>query len=77
MVFTRESLPLQWAFAANNIGDVHWSLRHARRRQARLSKRRSSSTSPPSRVSQQAGYTPLITLTDKKIDLIKQTLAKQ
>ena len=25
-VFTRDSLPLQWAFAVNNIGDVHWSL---------------------------------------------------
>ena len=25
-MFTRESQPLQWAFAENNIGDVHWSL---------------------------------------------------
>ena len=47
-VFTRETLPLQWAFAENNIGDVHWS-RATAAAARRNTRRRSSASRAPSR----------------------------
>ena len=76
LVFTRETLPLQWAFAENNIGDVHWSL--ATRGGGRPDYEKALELFESAKDGfKQAGYLPLVDLTDKKIDLIKQTLAKQ
>ena len=74
-IFTRDSQPLQWAFAVNNIGDVHWSL--ASRGGGRPDYEKAIELYESAKEGfEQAGYQPLITLTDKKIDLIKQALAK-
>ncbi len=74
-VFTRDSQPLQWAFAVNNIGDVHWSLAArgggAAEYEAALEK---FETAKEGFV--EAGYAPLVTLVDQKIELIRQALAK-
>jgi uncharacterized caspase-like protein len=74
-VFTRETQPMQWAFAQNNIGDVHWALAAqgggaAEYRQAldRFDAAKAAFA--------EVGYAPLIELVDKKIDLVKQNLAK-
>ncbi|MBZ9677294.1 caspase domain-containing protein [Mesorhizobium sp. ES1-1] len=75
-VFTRESQPLQWAFEQNNLGDIHWN-------------RASYGGGKPhylkaieffenaKRGFTEAGYTIPIPLTDQKIDLVKQQLAKK
>lgn len=74
-VFTRDSQPLQWAFAVNNIGDVHWSLAArgggAAEYEAALER---FETAKEGFV--EAGYAPLVTLVDQKIELIRQALAK-
>ena len=74
-VFTRDSQPLQWAFAVNNIGDVHWSLAArgggAAEYEAALQKFETAKEG-----FLQAGYAPLITIVDQKIELIRQALAK-
>ena len=60
----------------NNIGDVHWSL--ATRGGGKPDYEKAIELYESAKEGfKQAGYVPLITLTDKKIDLIKQTLAKQ
>ena len=74
-VFTRDSQPLQWAFAVNNIGDVHWSL--ATRGGGKPDYEKAIEFYESAKQGfQQAGFAPLITLTDKKIDLVKQAMAK-
>jgi hypothetical protein len=74
-VFTRDSQPLQWAFVVNNIGDVHWSLAArgggAPEYEAALAQ---FETAREGFV--EAGYAPLTTVVDQKIDLIRQALAK-
>lgn len=72
-VFTRDAQPVQWAFALNNIGDVHWSLaaqgggaNDYRQALAMFEQAREGFA--------QAGYAPLLTLIDQKIDLVKANL---
>ncbi|MER8845893.1 hypothetical protein [Mesorhizobium australicum] len=74
-VFTRQSQPLQWAFEQNNLGDVSWN-------------RASHGGGKPEYLKAiaffenakqgfaEASYTIPIPLTDQKIDLVKQQLAK-
>jgi uncharacterized caspase-like protein len=74
-VFTREAQPLQWAFAINNIGDVHWSLA-AQGGGADDYRQALSMFEQAKEGFAQAGYAPLITLVDQKIELVKASLAK-
>lgn len=74
-VFTREAQPAQWAMTVNNIGDVHWSLatrgggdKEFDAAIARFEEAKQGFT--------EAGQYALIFLLDKKIGLIRESLAK-
>ncbi len=72
-VFTREAQPVQWAFALNNIGDVHWSL--AAQGGGEKDYRQALTLFEQAREGfAQAGYAPLLTLIDQKINLVKANL---
>jgi uncharacterized caspase-like protein len=75
-VFTRESQPAQWAMTINNIGDVHWSLgsrgggeKEYNEAIAHFEQAKEGFT--------EAGQYALIFLLDKKITLIRDSLAKK
>ena len=74
-VHARDAQPLQWAFAQNNLGDVHWSMPRGGGK-ADYEKAIELFESAKAGFTQ-AGYLPLIGLTDKKIALVKQALAKE
>ena len=75
-VFTRENLPLQWAFAENNIGDVHWSL--ASRGGGKPDYEKAIELYEIAKEGfTEAGYLAPIALTDKKVDLVRQAMAKK
>lgn len=74
-VFTREAQPAQWAMTMNNIGDVHWSL-------ATRGGGTDDFNAAIARFEQakqgfsEAGQYALIFLLDKKIGLIRESLAR-
>lgn len=74
MVFTREQMPLQWAFGQNNLGDVHWN-------RATISGDKGEFEKAIERFENAklgftaAGYTAPIALADKKIALVRETIA--
>ncbi|MET3521954.1 caspase family protein [Mesorhizobium abyssinicae] len=75
-VFTRDSQPLQWAFAQNNLGDVHWNRASQGGGDADYLKAIEFFENAKEGFVE-AGYTIPIPLTDKKIELVKQQLAKK
>ena len=70
-VFTRETLPVQWAFAENNIGDVHWSLATRGGGKAEFEKAIARFESAKQAFTE-TGYFPVIPIVDQKIALIKE-----
>jgi hypothetical protein len=75
-VFTRDAIPLQWAFAENNIGDVHWSLASRGGGNAEYTKAIERFESAKKAFTE-TGYFPVIPIVDQKIALIKEAMAKQ
>lgn len=74
-IFTRETQPIQWAFTQNNIGDVYWSL-GAKGGGKPDYERAIEYFEAAKEGFTQAGFAPVIPLTDQKINLIKEQLAK-
>ena len=73
-VFTREDQPLQWAFGQNNLGDIHWN--RASFTQSRQDFEQAIARFELAKLGfSEAGYPSPIALTDKKIDMVQQTLA--
>ncbi|BCG94065.1 caspase family protein [Mesorhizobium sp. 131-2-1] len=75
-VFTRESQPMQWAFAQNNLGDVQWNRASFGGGKADYRKAIEFFENAKQGFAE-AGNTMPIPLTDKKIELVKQQLAKK
>jgi hypothetical protein len=75
-VFTREPLPVQWAFAENNIGDVHWSMAMHGGGKPEYEKAVERYESAKKAFTEN-GVFPVISILDNKIELIKQDMAKQ
>lgn len=75
-VFTRKAQPLQWAFEQNNLGDVHWNLASFGGGGKPEYERAKQYFELAKQGFTEAGYLMPIPLTDKKIALIDQQLAK-
>ncbi|MCP9231335.1 caspase family protein [Mesorhizobium sp. LMG 17147] len=75
-VFTREGQPMQWAFEQNNLGDVHWNRGSYGGGNAEYQKAIEFFENAKQGFTE-AGYTPPIPLTDRKIDLVKKQIAKK
>lgn len=75
-VFTKESQPMQWAFEQNNLGDIHWNRASYGGGKPEYLKAIAFFENAKQGFTE-AGYTIPIPLTDQKIDLVKQQLAKK
>jgi len=76
-VFTRETQPVQWAFGINNIGDVHWNRASFGGGGKPEYEKALASFELAKQAFQEAGFFVPIALTDQKIELVRQSLAKQ
>ena len=74
-VFTKEAQPIQWAFAENNIGDVHWSLATRGGGKAEFEEAIARFESAKKTFTE-IGYAPVISILDQKIALIKEAMTK-
>ncbi len=75
-VFTRESLPLQWAGQQNNLGDVYWNRGTYGGGKAAYQKAIVFFENAKQGYTE-GGFTMPIALTNKKIDLVKEQMAKK
>ncbi|MBZ9996714.1 caspase family protein [Mesorhizobium sp. BH1-1-4] len=75
-VFTRQSQPMQWAFEQNNLGDVSWNRASYGGGKPEYLKAIAFFENAKQGFTE-AGYPIPIPLTDQKIDLVKQQLAKK
>lgn len=75
-VFTRESQPMQWAFEQNNLGDIHWNRASYGGGKAEYQKAIEFFENAKQGFTESGNPIP-IPLTDQKIDLVKQQMAKK
>jgi uncharacterized caspase-like protein len=74
-VMTREVLPMQWAIVENSIGDVHANLAYLGGDPTNFA-RAIEKFESAKQIYMEWGYAPMVTLIDKKIELLKQAKGK-